>query len=321
MNSYSRRSFLKSSALLGIGALSLSNMVLTVPSQTFKRNFRICLMPWAIGINANPVLQFDYAKKWGYEAISPDGNFFLNTSEDEMNKLLEGMKQADITWGASTLPVDFRKDEQTFTKDMEELPNIAKALHNYEVDRITTYILPTHAERTYIENYRIHTKRLQEIAKILADNNIKLGLEYVGPKTFWTRNKFPFIHTLSETMNLISDLRSENVGIVLDSFHWYTANDSIESLSNLSDDQIIACDLNDANAERTREEQIDGERELPTATGKINLKSFLETLVQIGYSGTIRAEPFNQAINELDDEEALALTIKHMRAAVDLLEE
>ena len=51
----------------------------------------------------------------------------------------------------------------------------------------------------------------------------------------------------------------------------------------------------------------------------INLKEFLEVLVEIEYDGPIRAEPFNQTLNEMDDETAVAATAKAMRRAFALV--
>jgi sugar phosphate isomerase/epimerase len=68
------------------------------------------------------------------------------------------------------------------------------------------------------------------------------------------------------------------------------------------------------------EEQIDSVRELPMATGVIDLKAFLGALVEIGYDGPVRAEPFNKALREMPDDEALAATAAAMRKAFALVE-
>ena len=51
----------------------------------------------------------------------------------------------------------------------------------------------------------------------------------------------------------------------------------------------------------------------------IDLKGFLRALVQIGYDGPVRAEPFNQTLNEMDDDMAVATTAKAMRKAFALV--
>ena len=83
---------------------------------------------------------------------------------------------------------------------------------------------------------------------------------------------------------------------------------------------VIACDLNDAPAGVPIDQQQDGRRELPAATGVIDLKAFLGALVQIGYDGPIRAEPFNQQLNAMDNQAALEATAAAMKKAFALVE-
>jgi predicted xylose isomerase-like sugar epimerase len=75
-------------------------------------------------------------------------------------------------------------------------------------------------------------------------------------------------------------------------------------------------DLNDAPADLEKRDQQDNARELPAATGVIDVAGFVKALIQIGYDGPIRPEPFNKPLNELDNEAACATTIAAMKKAV-----
>ena len=41
------------------------------------------------------------------------------------------------------------------------------------------------------------------LARVLREHGLRLGLEYVGTATSLTSRKYPFIHTLAETRELI----------------------------------------------------------------------------------------------------------------------
>jgi sugar phosphate isomerase/epimerase len=82
---------------------------------------------------------------------------------------------------------------------------------------------------------------------------------------------------------------------------------------------VIACDLNDAPAGIPVDQQVDSRRELPCATGVIDLKAFLGALVAIGYDGPVRAEPFNAALRRLPPDRAVAATAEAMRKAFALV--
>ncbi len=48
----------------------------------------------------------------------------------------------------------------------------------------------------------------------------------------------------------------------------------------------------------------------------IDAAGFVKALVQVGYDGPVRPEPFNKVLNELDNEAACAATIAAMKKAV-----
>ena len=160
---------------------------------------------------------------------------------------------------------------------------------------------------------KTHAKRLREAAGILKNHGIRFGLEYVGPKTSWSTKRFPFVHTMAEMKELIAEIDKPNVGFVLDSWHWYTAGETKKDLLTLRAGQIVSVDLNDAPAGLTLETQMDGKRELPAATGVIDVASFLGALQSLGFDGPVRAEPFNDAVRKMAPAEALAAT----KAAMD----
>jgi sugar phosphate isomerase/epimerase len=60
---------------------------------------------------------------------------------------------------------------------------------------------------------------------------------------------------------------------------------------------------------------VDGRRELPAATGVIDVKSFVGALEKIGFDGPVRAEPFNEAVRKMAPDEAAAAAIAGMKKA------
>jgi sugar phosphate isomerase/epimerase len=160
---------------------------------------------------------------------------------------------------------------------------------------------------------------LRAVALVLKDHSVRLGLEYVGPKTSWTARRYTFIHTLAEMKDLVGEINTGNVGFLLDSWHWWHAGDTAEDLLALKGSDVIAVDLNDAPAGVRKDQMPDGRRELPCATGVIDVGAFLRALNQIGYDGPVRAEPFNQALNQMGKEQACQATAAALRKAFALL--
>jgi sugar phosphate isomerase/epimerase len=284
-----------------------------------QRKFTQDLRGGAIGVKADQREAIRLAHQHGFESVSPDPQYIAKLSDSERNELVAELKQKNLVWGSAGLPVEFRKDELTFRGGADNLPKLAEALQKAGVTRVGTWLMPCHDELTYVTNFRQHAKRLRECARILKDHGQRFGLEYVGPKTLWSSKRFSFVHSMAETKELIAEIAVDNMGFILDSWHWYTAHETVEDLHSLTNQDIVACDLNDAPTGLEIDEQIDNQRELPAATGVIDVAAFLNALVDIGYDGPVRAEPFNQTLNKMDNEEATAATSKAIKKAFALI--
>jgi len=272
-----------------------------------------------LGVKADLPQALDLAHRHGFESVGPDAGQLAKLSADQLAGLLADLKSKGLTWGAAGLSVDFRGGDDAFRKGMSELPEQAAALQRAGATRVGTWISPGSDRLTYVVNFRRHAARLREVAKALGDHGIRLGLEYVGPKTAWTASRFPFIHTMAEMRDLIAEIGRENVGLVLDSWHWYTAGESVDDLKGLAAKDVVACDLNDAPRSVPIDQQRDGVRELPCSTGVIDAKGFLSALAAIGYDGPVRAEPFNATLRTLPAEEAVSAAARAMKRAFALL--
>ena len=284
-----------------------------------ERSMTIDLTPGAIGIEGDQRHVIDLAARHGFESVAPAAAQLQSMSDGALADLRGLMTDRGLVWGAGGLPVDFRKDDETFRRTSERLTEYAKGLRRAGVTRIGTWILPCSDTYTYRRYFDAIATRLQQTARVLHDEGVRLGLEYVGPRTSLTSCKYPFLHTLAETAELIEAIGVPGVGYVLDSWHWFLAEDTAEQITALRNQDVVAVDLNDAPAGIPKEEQMDLSRELPTATGIIPVRDFLGALQAIGYDGPVRAEPFNKKLNEMDDDAAAAATAAALRKALALL--
>jgi sugar phosphate isomerase/epimerase len=303
---------------LGVAALTVGSAAFARTSGV-RRKMTIDLTPGAIGVRVTPREAIDLAARYGFESVAPDAGAMTRMSDGEIGELVGHLRGNNLVFGAAGLPVDFRGAEDKFREDLANLPTAAEALRKGGVTRIGTWIAPAHAERTYLQNLRLHATRLREVARVLGNHGIRFGLEYVGPKTSWTSRRFPFVHTMAEMKDLIGEIDMPNVGLVLDSWHWYTAGETEDDLLTLANEDIVAVDLNDAPEGIPVDEQMDLRRRLPATTGVIDLRTFLGALVKIDYDGPVRAEPFDETLRELPANEAAARTAEAMKRAFALI--
>lgn len=302
-----RRGFIKSSSIASLGLISLSQNLYSM-DRLSSRKMKISLIPGPVGINVNANELLDLAIKNKFESIYPLINDLKKMSTMELSDYLDKMASNSISFDVSILPVDFSQTDSIFNDGIKVLKDYCKVMRKIDSVGFCRWIMPTSNNLTYLKNFKIHKERLKECAKIIGDNDMKLGLEFVGPKTLMARDQFSFIRTINELRELISEIDERNVGYQLDTFHLYCANHSIEDLRFLNKDDIIMCQLNDAVNGRTRDEQIDLERNLPGKTGLIDTAPFLNFLQEVGYDRTVSAEPFNKDLNKMNNEEAAKIT-------------
>ena len=317
-----RRAFLHTTSTLAAVSTLSPLLAANTPSASNPggRKFTIALTPGSIGVTVKSQQELiDLAHRHRFESVEPRGDELAAMSSDQLAATLSDLKSKHLVWSATGLPVDFRKDEKTFTDGLAKLPRIAAGLQRAGATRIGTWLAPSHDELTYRRNFQQHVARLRQVARVLKDHGIRIGLEYVGTQLLLVGKRYPFVHTMAETRELIAEIGTGNVGLVLDTWHWWTANDTEADILALKRDDVVSVDLNDAPKGIAKEQQRDNERELPAATGVIDAAPFLNALVRIGYDGPARPEPFNKSLNALDNEAACAATSAALHKAVAAL--
>ncbi|MFK8165657.1 MAG: sugar phosphate isomerase/epimerase family protein [Lewinella sp.] len=310
-----RRSFLATGLALPT-ALSAANTYSSSLRTTHNGKFSISLKADAIGVNGSATDLLSAASQNNYEALSVPAQWLEGWTDKQKADFVETARKNGITWGANGLPVEFRRTEQQFRSDLGDLDMHAKNLADIGVTRIGTWIVSGHAALSYNENMKQHASRLRDCARILGKHSISLGLEYLGTPSIRHNARFAFISTGRELKELIALIGEPNVGVILDSFHWHTAQETVEDLLQWKKEEIIAVDLNDANGQLELVNQTDLARDLPGATGVIDLDGFIKALQKIGYDGPVRAEPFNTTLNQMSNELAMAATQAAVLGAV-----
>ncbi len=272
-----------------------------------------------IGVKANQMQALEYAEQFGFEACSPHLDELEKMSSSELNELLACMKEKGLKWGAAGLPVDFRTDDAAYEAGMANLPRQARVLCEAGVNRMATWILPGDNEISYLENFERHRKRLTPVAKTLEGEGIRFGLEFVGPRTSKNMFRYPFASTQKGMLELCDAIGTDNIGLLLDCWHWHTSSGTVEELLTLTNEQIAEVHVNDAQRGIPTDELMDLERQLPTTTGVIDLKGFMGALSKIGYDGPISCEPFDAELNAMENEPALEKTIAALNALFALV--
>lgn len=228
------------------------------------------------------------AAKNGFGAIDTSGKELREWAESiGLPEAKSFLKDHQMIIGSIGLPVEWRGTDQQFQEGLPTLLKDAKIAADFGCTSCCTYVLPATDEKP--AHYMVQaTKRLRLCAQILKEFGVNLGLEFVGPHHLRSAWKHPFVWTMQETLDWIEVIGEPNVGLLLDSYHWYTTSGTIEELLALDPAQITYVHLNDAK-DVPVEEALDNDRLYP-GEGVIDLTAFLQALAEIHYQGVVAQE-------------------------------
>ena len=251
-----------------------------------------CLVCRSLCIEASQLEAIELAHRHGFDSVEARADELARLPEDELQRLLEDMRAKGLRFGLAGMPIDLRRDGQRFADGLRQLPKFAAVLQRCGVTRLGMSIVPAHEQLTYTENFRQHVERIGAVARVLGDHGISFGLEYCATPTLRRGKQHEFIHSLPQLRELIAAIGTPNLGLVLDSWHWWMSGSPAAELASLRREEIVAVDLNDAPRGIAKAELLDRQRELPGETGVIDLAQFLGVLRRLDYDGPVRAEPF-----------------------------
>ncbi len=264
------------------------------------------LSPRTLGVEVNLEAGLALAAEAGFEGLDVNIQEVQRLVQERgaawLSELFEG---AGLRIGAWGLSIPWDGPEESFRKGLEVLPSLVAAGAAVGATRITLVVRPGSDERAFEANFNWHIDRIRPVAEILDDEGCRLGLEFLGPRTLRTAKAFGFIHTSAGMLALADAIGTGNVGLLLDSWHWYTSQGTISDLSSLAVREVVHVHVNDAPAGVDVAEQIDNKRALPTETGVIDLVGFLMALKEMGYDGPVTPEPFSERVREMEPAQAV----------------
>jgi sugar phosphate isomerase/epimerase len=218
---------------------------------------------------------------------------------DAVHGLIEQYGVKPAVWG---IPVDWKGSDAEFEAGLTDFPRYLEFAVAVGCPRGCTWLPPT-VETDAAEFRAMAVERWRKIGQVAEPYGVRLGLEWVGPATL-RKSGNVFLYRMDQLLELEDEIGVDCLGLLVDSFHWYTAGHTAEELATLPVEKIVHVHINDA-PDRPVDEQIDGERLLP-GEGIIDLAAFLGALKTVGYEGYLGMETFSEELKALPVEEAAA---------------
>jgi len=249
------------------------------------------------------------AAKVGFNGVDLSTSGALKEGLEATRTLLA---QTKLTPAVAGFPVEFRKDDATFHRDLARLETAAQFVAAVGCPRMNTYLLSS-SERPKTEQRKIYKDRLRPAADIMARSHVRLGLEFLGPLHLRKMLPYEFIWRMDEMLEFAKEI-GPNVGLELDSWHWHHAGATVKDIIAAGKENIVNVQVNDSAA--LPPDQIRDDERLMPGEGVIDLVSFFRALKEIGYDEGISPEVFGRGLKNLPPEEGARLGLESTRAVM-----
>lgn len=186
--------------------------------------------------------------------------------------------------------IGFRGDEYPQVQQRcRQLSEIARA-----IGCPTIVVVPSplpNRESTWAEVVTEYVNVLQDLGDIAADYGVRLAFEFLGMG--WSS-----VRTPRGAWEIVSKTNRENVGMVIDTAHFYGGGGLISELALLDPERIFALHLDDL--EDTPKEAAGDATRLFPGDGVVPLAEICAQLSKIGYNGHCSIELFRPAYWQQD---------------------
>lgn len=186
--------------------------------------------------------------------------------------------------------ITFRNDEGSarLGSECEEICRIAAEI-NCPYVVVVPGRLPSDTSREDVINESVKT--LNEIATIAEAHGVGLAFEFLGQPDC-------SVQTLTLADEIVRLTARDNVGLVIDSFHFYAGGSTVESIDALDPARLFIFHINDA--EDLPREQLEDRHRLLPGLGILPLTEIVAALRRIAYDRVASVEIFRPEYWELD---------------------
>jgi sugar phosphate isomerase/epimerase len=243
------------------------------------------------------------ASRVGYGGVDVNLKGARTHGVDATKRLLAELR---LQPAVTNLPLQLGAPDATYRESLAALGEAAAFAAAIGCPRMMAVLSPS-SPRPKQEQRKLIADRVTASADVLSRANVRLGLEFLGPRYFRTRGPHEFIWRMDETVELAAEC-GPNVGVVLDAWHWHHAGATVNDILAAGRSRIVHVHVSDAKPQAP-DEVRDNHRVMP-GEGVIDLVGFFQALAKIGYADGVSPEPLGRVPSDMSPEEGARLGLE-----------
>jgi 2-keto-myo-inositol isomerase len=249
--------------------------------------------------NSNLVKDLEYCNKHGYDYIE------IRTM-DKLPEYLESHSMNDLAQFFNTnhikplalnaLVFFNNRSEKEYQEVIEEFKSMLETAQKIGAPYIVAVPLVTEQKIVKAEIKNSCVQVLNELSELAEPYGVKIAVEFVGHPQCT-------VNTFDQAYDIVQTVNRDNVGLVLDCFHFHAMGSKLEDLKQADISKIFIVHIDD-----TEDFPIgfltDEDRVWP-GLGAIDLDAIFSTLKEKGYNDAVSVELFRPEYYQLNAEEAI----------------
>jgi 2-keto-myo-inositol isomerase len=247
--------------------------------------------------------RFDYVEIWAAKLRE----YLKSKTTTELRDLL---KSADVKpYSINSIErITFRKgkEQDLLLAECDELCKIASEI---ECPYIVVVPSPHPKGMSRAESVHHSVSALRELGPVAERHGVRLAFEFLGQKGC-------SVQTLELAYDIVAQVNRDNVGLVIDSFHFYAGGSTIESIEALDPGRLFIFHINDA--EDLPRQQLEDRHRLLPGLGILPLREIISALKRVGYDRVASVEIFRPEYWERDP---LEIAREARAAAASIIEQ
>jgi 2-keto-myo-inositol isomerase len=243
-------------------------------------------------------MDLELCEKYGYDLIEIRldklREYLIDHKVEELKAFFERQRIKPYAFNALEF-ITFR-DQEGYTQiqnDLRFLCEIGEVINCKTVIAVPTFDI---GDYTKLEIKKETVRVLHELAQLAEPYGVRLALEFCG---------YPncSVNTFAQAYDIVQEVNRDNVGIVLDCFHFYAMNSHIEDLQKADPSKIFVFHIDDC--EDLPVGALRDHHRVWPGDGAVDLDQILHTLKGIGYDEMASVELFRPEYWEWDIEKTI----------------
>lgn len=252
------------------------------------------LNPSAIGVSGRQSEVIELALTYGFKHLEVDlAEFQKRVEQQGLPAARRLFDSAKLKVASFELPFSLGANEPEYRAGLEQLKLVGTLAQQLGASLCWTQLEPASDERPFHENFELHRKRLQEVAELLNQFNVRLAVGIRAAAALRAPRAFQFIYQPDQLLLLLKVAGAKNVGLLLDTWDWFVGGGTLEQLRKVPADQIYSVRLADLPTELDPNSADDDQRIQPGEGGSFEVAAVVQYLADARFAGliTVAAHP------------------------------